>query len=105
MSTVDEFTAAAGFEGELVKADGFDEACIGIIETFEPRESGEAVHSNRLVYDVERMVDTLVERDGMTRDEAYEYIEFNMFGAYVSDNQPAYLVIRSPYYKPCRCGD
>lgn len=28
------------------------------------------------------MIEVLVSRDGMTEDEAYEYIEFNVMGSY-----------------------
>ena len=34
-------------------------------------------------YDGWKMVDVLVSRDGMTADEAYEFIEYNVEGSYV----------------------
>jgi hypothetical protein len=36
-----------------------------------------------LVYDAEKIRDLLMKRDGMTMEEAREYIEFNIEGAYM----------------------
>jgi hypothetical protein len=38
---------------------------------------------NVLVYDAEKIRDLLMKRDGMTMEEAREYIEFNIEGAYM----------------------
>ena len=40
------------------------------------------------MYDGWKMVDVLVSRDGMTADEAYEFIEYNVEGSYVGDGNP-----------------
>ena len=62
-------------EDELLTADGFDEAIIGIDET-----------SMRLIYSVSKCI-TILEKD-MSRDEAIEFFEFNVSGAYVGDKTP-----------------
>jgi hypothetical protein len=44
-----------------------------------------------LVYDAEKIRDLLMKRDGMTMEEAREYIEFNIEGAYVGPHTPIIL--------------
>ena len=70
----------------MLKADGFDEAIIG--QAYIWRNQG--MH-NVLVYDAEKMRSTLMKRDGMTSEEAREYIEYNVEGAYVGDETPVYV--------------
>jgi hypothetical protein len=57
----------------MLKADGFDEAIIGVGYTFDLRDG-------LLVYSVEKMLDMLV-KSGMSREDAREYYEFNILGA------------------------
>lgn len=47
-------------------------------------------HAHVAVYDYERCVEVLVSRDGMTREDAEEYLSFNTLCAYVGDNSPLY---------------
>jgi hypothetical protein len=67
---------------ELLKADGFDDAVIGI-----------ELKNYRLVYDINKMIETLVVRDEMSEDEAIEYIEFNVIGAHIGEQTPLYIQI------------
>jgi hypothetical protein len=60
---------------EILKADGFDGAILGIDET-----------SNRLIYSVSKCVEIL--QQDMPADEALEYFEFNVSGAYVGGQTP-----------------
>lgn len=64
----------------LLLMDGFDEAFIGITSRINESETA--------VYSYEKMVNLLIERDGMTEDDAIEYIEFNCQGAWVGDQTP-----------------
>ena len=41
-----------------------------------------------MVYDGEKIVDILVSRDGMTPEDALEFIEFNIEGAYLGPTTP-----------------
>jgi len=68
----------------MLKADGFDKAIIG--QTYDM-----VVSEERLVYSVERCVEILVERDGMTSEEAIEYMDFNVLCAYIGKDQPIFL--------------
>ena len=64
-------------------ADGFDDCVIGVVE----RCSCEPY----VIYSAEKMIDKMVERDGMDRDEAWEFFHFNIQGAWVGDETPGYL--------------
>ena len=61
---------------EILKADGFDDAVIGVDEK-----------TMRLIYSVGRCIEILVE-DGMTMEEAMDYFDFNVSGAWVGDKTP-----------------
>ena len=67
-------------EESFLKADGFDKAIIGI----DP-------NSMRLVYDRNKMVDILIEDEGMTHEDAIEHLEFNTYCAYVGEKTPIYI--------------
>jgi hypothetical protein len=64
-------------------ADGFDDAVIGIAE----RCSQPAL----VVYDAQKCIDILAERDGMSLEDAQEFFEFNTLGAWVGENTPLFL--------------
>lgn len=69
-------------EGALL-ADGFDSAIIGLAE-----RCGQPM---LVVYDFDKCVRILEERDGMDRDDAIEFMEFNVVGAWVGDGTPLFL--------------
>lgn len=66
-------------EEDILKADGFDEAIIGI-ETNEMR----------LIYSVSKCIQILC-RD-MEEEEAVEFFDFNVRGSYVGDKTPIWCV-------------
>jgi hypothetical protein len=66
---------------EFLKADGFDDAVIGV----EP-------NNMILVYDRKKMIDVLLTED-MTEQDAIEFLEFNTWNAYVGDKTPFYIEI------------
>ena len=66
-------------EEDILKADGFDEAIIGI-ETNEMR----------LIYSVSKCIEILC-RD-MDEEEAVEFFDFNVRGSYVGDKTPIWCV-------------
>jgi|TARA_R110000824_G_scaffold53483_15_gene148137 hypothetical protein len=68
---------------DLLFADGYDGAIVGVAAGFD---------SSRVVYSAEKMADILVSRDGMDYEEAWEWLEFNTFGAYVGENTPIYYL-------------
>ena len=60
-------------------ADGLDDAIIG----FDP-------NSWQVVYSRTKVINLLQERDGMTEEEAIEYAEYNIFGAFIGDSTPVW---------------
>ena len=94
--TLDEWVSELYPDEEpMLKAAGFDDACIGVAEIFEPCSDGRGAHHNhRLMYDRDRIIAILVSRDGMTEEEAEEYFSFNIEDAYVGDTQPGYVTMR-----------
>ena len=63
-------------EESFLKADGFDEAIIGIEEP-----------SLRLIYSVKKTIEILIE-EGMTEEDAQEHFSYNVSGAYVGELTP-----------------
>lgn len=60
-------------------ADGFDDAVIGM-----------CMKTMVLIYDYDKIITILMARDGMNREEAYEFFDYNILGAYVGDKTPIY---------------
>ena len=69
---------------EALKADGFEDALIGYVEIF---------HKVVSLYDYDKCIEILMRRDKMDRDEALEFFEFNVTGAYVGEGTPAFATI------------
>lgn len=68
---------------DALLCDGFDEAIIGMAERI---NLGPIV-----AYDVDKMLKIMVERDGMTYEEAMEYFDYNILGAWMGENTPVYI--------------
>jgi hypothetical protein len=71
---------------EALLADGFEAALIGIVEGWHPTGERYCV----ALYDYERCVQVLVERDGMDHSEAEEFLEYNTLDAYAGPHTPAF---------------
>jgi hypothetical protein len=67
----------------VLKVDGFDKAIIGEVISFN--------RPNVLCYSIGGIIDIMVKRDGMTVDEAYEFFDYNIAGAYHGDGTPVFL--------------
>ena len=67
---------------ELLVAEGFDGAIVGV--THGP-------DGGRVVYNAEACVAIVMERDGMSWEEAQEFLEHNTFCAYVGPQSPLYI--------------
>jgi hypothetical protein len=66
-------------ELELLQADGFDDAVIGI----EPL-------SGKVIYDIDKMITVLIS-EGLSNEEAIEYLDYNVLNAYVGEQTPIYI--------------
>lgn len=62
-------------EEEFLKADGFDDAIIGVEE-----------YSMRLIYSVSKCIDILCM--DMTEEDALEHFDYNVRGSYVGEKTP-----------------
>ena len=71
---------------DAVFADGYDDAVIGIVIN----DKGLPV----VAYSIPKIMDILMCDDDMEYEEAYEWFDFNMLGAYVGTGTPAYLDIQ-----------
>jgi len=72
-------------DSEILIADGFEEAFVGVAVQFDKPLA---------IFDRQKCIEILM-RD-MSEDEAYEYFEFNVSGAYVGENTPAFM----EFFKP-----
>jgi hypothetical protein len=68
---------------DALLADGLEAALVGYTVNHH--------HPVVAVYDIDKCIDVLVERDGMTPDDADEFLSFNTLGAYVGENGPLYV--------------
>lgn len=71
-----------GEDSGVLLADGFEDAFIGV---------GWQANLPVAVYDRDECINILM-KDGMEEDEAEEYFEFNVQGAYVGLQTPMFLV-------------
>lgn len=67
-----------------LNADGFEDALIGFAW---PQATG----AKCAVYDRNKCIEILMDRDGMTEEDANEYFDFNVAGAYVGEHTPFYV--------------
>ena len=65
----------------MITADGFDSCIIG-------KDS-----RDRAVYDADAMIDVLIMRDDMTREEAEEFFWYNIDGSHLGDETPIYVFL------------
>tara|TARA_Y100001951_G_scaffold80286_1_gene68229 strand:- start:160 stop:609 length:450 start_codon:yes stop_codon:yes gene_type:complete len=66
--------------------DGHDNAIVGYTAVWD-KAGAEYVY----VYSTQRIVCNLMDNDGMTEEEAWEYFSFNIEGSYMGSRQPLYL--------------
>ena len=68
------------------KANGFVEVVEDAVE-----RDRELKDAQRFVYNTKKMAEVLMQDEGMSYEEAWEYLEFNTFSAYVGENTPIYV--------------
>jgi hypothetical protein len=68
---------------EALLCDGFDDAIIGMAERI---NLGPVV-----AYDVDKMIEIMVNRDGMTDEEAWEFYYFNIVGGWHGEFTPIFI--------------
>lgn len=68
------------YDEELLKADGFDDAVIGVCYA-----------SSRLIYSYTKCLQILVD-EGMDDVDAIEHLSYNTMGAYVGEKTPIFCI-------------
>jgi len=71
----------AEINDEILLCDGFDEAIIGYVEIFSKTIA---------LYDKQKCIQILMERDNMTEEEAIDFFNYNIVGSYVGEHTPAF---------------
>jgi hypothetical protein len=67
----------------MLKADGLDSAIIGV--------GSRCGQKDLLIYDIDKVIWILMQRDGMTDEEAVEFFEFNIQGSWQGEETPIWM--------------
>ena len=70
---------------DVLIADGFDKAIMGIVE----RSGMNPV----VLYNKNKCIDIMIKRDGMTEEEAIEFYYYNIVGSHMGDYTPCFAEI------------
>ena len=70
---------------DVLIADGFDKAIIGVVERYGM--------NTVVLYNKDKCLKILQKRDGMTESEAIDFYYYNIVGAYVGEYTPCYAEI------------
>ena len=71
----------------MVTADGFETAFVAV---------GFRYNGNDIaVYDYDLCINVLTDRDEMSLEEAHEYMDYNVVGAYVGEETPLFIRTQS----------
>jgi len=71
---------------DALKMDGYDDCIAGIVLGYK---------GSCLLYDMGKVIDKMM-ADGMTEDEAYEYFDYNVLGAWMGEFTPLFLAEINP---------
>ena len=77
-----EFIEDSLSEGAM-KIDGFDDCICGIVERFGM--------DSVLLYDTDTMIEKMMTKDNMDYEEAVEYFDFNIKGAWMGEGTPCFF--------------
>jgi hypothetical protein len=78
-------------DGLAVLYDGLNDAVVGIAEVWAVADGGGATRVAVAAYDYQKIMEIFMERDGMSYEEAMEYIDFNVMGGFVGPYTPVFL--------------
>jgi hypothetical protein len=86
MNLINDYVEETVFDPDnVVLADGLDDAFVGVGNAFGGTPCA--------IYDKDKVIGILMTRDGMTVDEAWEFFEFNIAGAYVGEATPIFMSV------------
>jgi len=84
MTSREDASILLSLDGDAIFLDGYDDCIIGAVDGF-------AIHSV-VAYDLRKIIAKL-KLGGLTEEEAWEWWNFNMIGAYVGDYTPVYVTL------------
>ena len=67
----------------MLIADGYDEAVLGVARR--------CAQPDLIAYDVEKIIEILMTRDEMSYEDAVEFFDFNIVGAWVGEETPIFI--------------
>tara|TARA_Y100000004_G_scaffold82558_1_gene92588 strand:+ start:444 stop:722 length:279 start_codon:yes stop_codon:yes gene_type:complete len=77
-------------EEKVLFADGFEDAFLGVAEAY-----GSAP---KAAYSISKCLEVLMERDGMSLQDANEFFQTNVAGAYVGEYTPLFIQDYQPEF-------
>ena len=80
----------AYFDESVILADGFELAFLGC---------GYSYAGSYAIYNLGTSIEILMQRDEMSFDDAEEFIEYNVIGAFVGDRMPVFLLPMKELYE------
>jgi len=66
---------------DLMRMDGFDDAILGVVER---------IGLQTVCYDLNKVIEILM-KQGMDEQDAWDWYQFNMLGAWVGEATPVFL--------------
>ena len=78
---IDEWVDEVFPDNEILMADGFEDAFMGVAMQF---------NKTIAIFDYDKCL-KILQKDGMNIIDAEEYMQFNVTGAYVGENTPAFF--------------
>ncbi len=78
-------------EETYLTADGFEDAFLGVAH---PWQNGKVAVA---IYDRDKCLTILMNRDDLDYEEAVEFFEFNVCGAYVGEQTPIFVSLPIQY--------
>lgn len=81
----------AEFNSEALFCDGYDHALVGVAERFGMNPVA--------AYDYDKIIQTLVD-GGCSHEEAVEFFDFNIIGAWMGENTPVFIRLLSAEKPP-----
>jgi hypothetical protein len=85
MGIIEDYNIDEIAEGAII-LDGLDDAIVGVTEEFG--------NGRRVLYSANKILNILMERDGMTWHEAVEFYDYNILGLHAGEQNPVFLVTK-----------
>lgn len=97
MSTEEIKEELAEINPDILIPCGLDDGLVGIAEGWFPTVDEDAkagvTHRSVALYDINKCIEGLVLREGMTYGEAIDYLEYNTLGSYMGEGTPVFARI------------